>query len=202
MRRHGLLTSWWNYDWMQHWDHWTSIVPLSRFLVPVYKTLNLCNTSRFKKCRPLARVITRTHLAITSMFVCMNVSCQFVQHALPNMCSSFCRHADLYLCSIWKLLWSHGQTAWKYFEQLKFIKIGLVSSQNQSHAKVFGTCWDKCVIANLSNANHQVHEVVAPWRVKKTTVTECLMLLEVKHVPCRETSETRVKTAIQAWTSS
>ena len=112
------------------------------------------------------------------------------------------RRRILNLYSIWKLLWSHGQTAWKYFKRLKFI-IGLVTPQNQSHAKVFGTCWDKCVIANLSNTNHRVHEVVAPWRVKKTTVTGCLMLLEVKHAPCRETSETKVKTAtIQAWTSS
>jgi hypothetical protein len=71
--------------------------------------------------------------------------------------------------------------------------------------QILGKCWDKCVIASqMSNTNqHQVHEVVAPWRVKKTTVTGCLMLLEVKHAPCRETSETKVKTAtIQAWTSS
>ena len=118
------------------------------------------------------------------------------------------RRRILNLYSIWKLLWSHGQTAWKYFKRLKFI-IGFVTPQNQSHAKVKSLenveTSDQCMIANqMSNTNqHQVHEVVAPWRVKKTTVTGCLMLLEVKHAPCRETSETKVKTAtIQAWTSS
>ena len=39
-------------------------------------------------------MIARIHLAITSMFVCINVFCRFVQHTLPNKCSSFCRHAE------------------------------------------------------------------------------------------------------------
>ena len=54
--------------------------------------LNLCHG--VKKCRPFPRAIARIHLAITSMFVCMNASCRFVQDALPKTCSSFCRHAE------------------------------------------------------------------------------------------------------------
>ena len=159
---------------------------------------------RFKTCRPLARVITRTNLAITSMFVCMNVSCQFVQHALPNMCSSFCRHAEFKFIFDLKITFITRANSLKILQTTEIHYWPCNPTEPVSRkGQIFGTCWDKCVIANhMSNTNHQVPEVVAPWRVKKTIVTGCLMLLEVKHAPCGETSETRVKTAIQAWTSS
>ena len=172
MRRHGLLTSWWNYDWMQHWDHWTSIVPHCT-LVPVDSWCQFIrlwiyaipvgskNADLWQDW--LLEPTLQSH-PCSSVWMCLASLCNmlFPTCVLP---SAGMRNLNLY--SIWKLLLSHGQTAWKYFKRLKFI-IGLVTPQNQSHAKVFGTCWYKCVIANLSNTNHRVHEVVAPWRVKKT----------------------------------